>query len=116
MSLTCFLPGRLTGSRAYLLHAVLHDWNDPDSRRILQHLVKAMKKGYSKLLIYESVIPTTGAKSYQASLDICLMELLSSWERTEEAWKTLLEGVGLKIVKIWRHDLALESVIETEVA
>lgn len=75
-----------------------------------------MKKGYSKLLIYENVIPPAGAKAYQTGIDLCLMGLLSSWERTESAWRTLLEGVGLRVVKFWRHDRSIESVIETEVA
>lgn len=106
----------LIGSRAYYYHAVLHDWNDTDCRRILQSLVPAMKKGYSKLLLYEIVLPATGVAPFPASLDIGMMVLLSSAQRTEAAWRTLLEGVGLKVVKIWKHDTAIESLIEAELA
>lgn len=114
--LTNYSHLRQIGSRAYFVHAVLHNWNDTDCRRILQNLVPAMKKGYSKLLLYEIVLPATGAKPLQASVDLAILSVLSAGQRTEAAWRTMLEGVGLKVVKIWTHDTAIESVIEAELA
>lgn len=75
-----------------------------------------MKKGYSKLLLYEIVLPATGAQQLQVVIDIVMMSVLSSNQRTEASWRALLERAGLKIVKIWKHDTAIESIIEAELA
>ncbi|CAJ2509520.1 Uu.00g145460.m01.CDS01 [Anthostomella pinea] len=111
-----FTPQPVQGSRAYFMHAVLHDWTDPEAKIILGNLAPAMKKGHSKLLIYEVVIPPTGASPLQTTVDIGLMTLLSAAERTEAMWRQLIESCGLKVVKIWTNPLAMESVIEAELA
>lgn len=73
-----------------------------------------MRRGYSKLLIYEIVMPSQGATSLMTSLDLQLMNCTSGFERTEENWSNLLGEVGLKIIGISRHPQAVESVIEAE--
>lgn len=67
----------------------------------------------SRLLINEFVLPNTGADQLQASLDIMMMTLVSGLERTEMQWQSLLESVGLEIVKIWSIMPEIEAVIET---
>lgn len=71
------------GSRAYFLRGVFHDWAYEPSLQILQNIVPAMKKGYSKLLVCDVVIPPKGASVYQAGMDLNMMALLSAYERTE---------------------------------
>ena len=100
------------GARVYFMHSVLHDWPDPDCRRILQHIVAAMKPGYSKLLINENVVPDVGASWQITSLDWFMMALAASRERTETQWRELLQSVGLEIVGIWTKDAGAESLIE----
>ncbi|KAJ4299742.1 hypothetical protein N0V90_004988 [Kalmusia sp. IMI 367209] len=95
---------------------VLHDWSKSEAQMILKNLVPAMEKGYSKLLIYENVLPSTGVSILQAVIDISLMAVLSSAERSEVMWRELLESCGLKVLKIWEHPLAMESIIEAELA
>ncbi|OKO99642.1 Demethylsterigmatocystin 6-O-methyltransferase [Penicillium subrubescens] len=56
-----FLPQPVKGSRAYFMHAVLHDWPDDKARLLLENTKDAMVKGYSKLLVYDIVLPPTGA-------------------------------------------------------
>lgn len=114
MAYDFFQPQPLLGARAYFLHAVPHDWPDGDCRRIFENIKAAMRKGYSKLLIYEIVMPSQGATSLMTSLDLQLMNCTSGFERTEENWNNLLGEVGLKIVGISRHPQAVESVIEAE--
>lgn len=109
-----FTPQPLRGARAYFFHAVSHDWPDEDCARIFGNVKGAMKRGYSRLLIYEIVLPARGATSLMTSLDLQMMNVLSALERTEDRWKTLLEGCGLRIVGISRHPRAVESVIEAE--
>jgi fumagillin biosynthesis methyltransferase len=98
------------------MHAVLHDWTDVDAARILAKLAPAMTRGRSRLLIYEVVLPPTGATPLQAGLDVTLMSLFSSGERSEAAWRGLLGGAGFRVVRIWRDVFAMESVIEAELA
>ena len=104
------------GARIYFLHSVLHDWPDADCRRILQHLVAVMKKGYSKVLINENVVPDVGASWQITSLDWFMMGLAQSRERTESQWRDLLMSAGLKIVGIWKKEAYSESLIEAVIA
>lgn len=115
MAYDFFQPQPLQGARAYFFHAVPHDWPDEECKRIFQNVKAAMRKGYSKLLIYEVVMPSTGATSLMTTLDLQLMNTTSGFERTEEDWRKLLSEVGLRIVRISRHSRAVESVIEAEV-
>ncbi|KAL2020049.1 hypothetical protein VTK56DRAFT_8952 [Thermocarpiscus australiensis] len=74
------------GARAYFMHSILHDWPDDVCRKILARLADAMKPGYSKLLIFECVIPRTGAYWEATAGDILMMTQLSALERTEDQW------------------------------
>ncbi|KAI0538042.1 putative O-methyltransferase [Xylaria digitata] len=111
-----FTPQPIEGARAYFLHAIIHDWDDSDAGRILSNTASAMKKGYSKLLLYESVLVNTGATLYQCVSDVSLMHLISAAERTEARWREILRVAGFKVCKIWQHPSSLESVIEAELA
>ncbi|RAK75872.1 S-adenosyl-L-methionine-dependent methyltransferase [Aspergillus fijiensis CBS 313.89] len=108
-----FTAQPVIGARAYYLHSILHDWPDDLCRRILANLTAAMTPGYSKLLINENVIPDTGAYWETTSLDFIMMSI-GSGERTESQWRGLLEGVGLRVVKIWAAQRGVESLIECE--
>ncbi|KAI1426476.1 putative O-methyltransferase [Xylaria sp. FL1777] len=111
-----FTPQPVEGARAYFMHAILHDWDDYDAARILNSTAVAMKKGYSKLLLYESVLVSTGATLYQSVADVSLMHLISAAERTERRWRELLRAAGFEVRKIWQHRSSLESIIEAELA
>ena len=94
------------------MHSVLHNWTDEGCRTILQQLIPAMEKGYSKLLINDYVVPDVGASWRVTCLDLCMMALLASCERTEAQWHELLRSVGLKITGIWTKEPGVESLIE----
>jgi len=100
------------------MHSVLHDWADEVCKNILKPLVGAMKRGYSRLLINENVIPDTGADWQATALDMMMITLFSSKERTLNDWHQLLESpeIGLKIVKVWSAKNSQESLIECELA
>ncbi|OLN82370.1 Demethylsterigmatocystin 6-O-methyltransferase 8 [Colletotrichum chlorophyti] len=104
------------GARAYYMHSVLHDWTDEVCKSILARVTAAMKPGYSKLLVNENVLPPTGANWQTTALDLMMMTLFSSRERTEEQWRNLLESAGLRIIKIWSKGEGVESLIECELA
>ncbi|PYI33452.1 putative O-methyltransferase [Aspergillus indologenus CBS 114.80] len=111
-----FLPQPVEGSYIYFMHAVLHDWPDDKAKKILVHTRNAMKKGYSKLLIYDIVLPSTKASTVQATMDVQMMSLLSATERTEADWRRLLTDAGLQVCKFWPDPRQYEMIIEAEVA
>ncbi|KAL6859799.1 hypothetical protein ACO1O0_003823 [Amphichorda felina] len=106
----------VNGARAYFMHSVLHDWPDEMCLKILANITAAMKPGYSKILINENVVPDTGAQWEATALDIMMLTLLSSRERTRENWQDLLTQAELKITKIWTVRNGAESLIECELA
>lgn len=107
-----FDPQPITGARAYFMRAIMHDWPDVDCQVILRHLHKAMKPGYSKLLIEDRVVPSQDVDLHIAAADITMMVSLDAKERTEEEWKGLFESCGFRLVKIWK---GYRSVLEAEV-
>ncbi|KAH7402918.1 O-methyltransferase [Pyrenochaeta sp. MPI-SDFR-AT-0127] len=106
----------IKGARAYYLHSIVQDWNDEVNTQILKSIVPAMKKGYSKVLINDFVVPNEGAHWAQTCLDWELMVSLGARHRTEVEHQTLYEGAGLKITGIWRHPQSMDSLIELELA
>ncbi|RAH69392.1 putative O-methyltransferase [Aspergillus aculeatinus CBS 121060] len=111
-----FLPQPVRGSHIYFMHAVLHDWPDDKAKQILTNTRNAMRKGYSKLLIYDIVLPSTKASTIQATMDVQMMSLLSASERTEADWRRLLTDTGLQICRFWPDPREYEMIIEAEVA
>lgn len=107
-------PEEFRGARAYFMRLILHDWPDNKSASILANLRQAMKKGYSKLLINETVLRDTGAPWQQTSLDMTMLSMLISRERTETHWRQLLAEAGLEVSGIWTE--GNENVIEAVVA
>ncbi|KAI3399351.1 hypothetical protein diail_7078, partial [Diaporthe ilicicola] len=91
------------GARAYFMRSVLHDWQDEKCRVILSHLKDAMEPGYSRILISDCVVANEHAAWQHASLDIFMMALASSQERTENEWYKLIESCGLKIAGIFQQ-------------
>lgn len=99
------------------MHSIMHDWPDHVCQFILTRVVEAMTHGYSKLLINDVVIPSTGAHWENTAGDMLMMTQLSALERTEARWYQFTEGsgLGLRIVKIWYCRLpGVEGLIECE--
>lgn len=94
------------------MHNILHDWPDDRCRLILQQLTKAMKPGYSKILIFENVIRDVGPSWQHTSLDLFMMALAAGQGRTEVQWRHLLHSVGLEIAGIWSKGTGNESLLE----
>ncbi|RYP04949.1 hypothetical protein DL765_009997 [Monosporascus sp. GIB2] len=91
----------LQGARAYFYHHILHDWSDVKCMEILTRVKKAMKPGYSRLLLHEMIIPEQGASTFHAMLDMTMMAFNAGMERTERQWRELLDSVGFQVLKVW---------------
>ncbi|KAJ5525434.1 O-methyltransferase [Penicillium frequentans] len=111
-----FKENPIKGARAYYFHSVLHGWPDAACVEILRAVAASMKRGYSKLLINEIVIPDEKAHRLGTSMDLLMMTVVAAEERTEHKWRYLLPLAGLKLVKIWKFEIGTESLIEAEVA
>ncbi|TVY82819.1 Demethylsterigmatocystin 6-O-methyltransferase [Lachnellula suecica] len=88
---------------------------DSACRSILQQIFSAMKKGYSRLVIMDAVLPNVGASVFGALMDINMIAL-SGIERTERHWRELLESEGLEVKRILpskpgRSDSVIEAVL-----
>ncbi|ROV89736.1 hypothetical protein VPNG_10189 [Cytospora leucostoma] len=92
-----------------------HDFTKPQPVKG-KHIKDAMKPGYSKLLINENVLPQRNAHWESSALDMVMLTLFNSKERTHADWYYLLEKLaGLRIVRIWDGGKGVESIIECEV-
>lgn len=96
------------------MHIVLHDWPDEQATLILRNISAAMKRGYSKLLLYEVVVVPGDTRIHATASDLVMMAVFAARERTEDMWRTLLKTADLKIEKIWASPTAVEAVIEAE--
>jgi len=111
-----FTEQPIKGAKAYYFRSIFHDWPDKDCIKIMTEQAKAMKKGHSKLLIFEWILPDMNTPLYPALLDINMMALLNGMERTREQWTAILEAAGLRVVKFWTLGDAIEGLIEAELA
>lgn len=107
-----FEPQPIRSARAYFLHSVCHDWPDREAVAILEQVRSAMRSGYSKLLLFETVMPSDPGKitPRMAAMDLNMMCHFSACERTESDWKRLLDAAGLKWISY--HPGAHQGVIE----
>ena len=110
-----FKPQPLRGARAYYMRYILHDWPDEECRTILRHLKDAMEPGYSKILIHECVVADRNPPWQHTALDIYMMALFATQERTEREWRELLSSVGLRVTGIWSKGTGNLSLIEVMV-
>jgi hypothetical protein len=100
-----FVAGDFFGSvpsdaDGYLLSRVLHDWNDADAGRILATCRAAMTV-HSRLLVVEAILPRRASDQPAAiRMDLHMMMLLGSRERTEEGFRKLLRDNGFVVGRI----------------
>ena len=88
-----------SGSDAYLLSNILHDWPDDKCRIILKNCREVMKKE-SRLLVVEMVIPQGNEPSVAKLLDLEMLVTTGGRERTEAEFENLFESSDLKLCSI----------------
>ena len=104
-------------ARLYYLRYVPHDWPQEFVVNLVTQLAKAMKPGYSRLVVNEWIVPAIGASRLMASTDMNMMATGGGMERTEALHRDYLERAGLKVTNIYLpSDNISEAVIEAEVA
>jgi hypothetical protein len=111
-----FTTQPVKGARTYYMHGVLHDWSDAPAGKILAMQRDALTQGYSSLLIHDHIALRAQAHPHSTAYDLTMMVMVAGTERTESDWEKLLQSEGYKIVKIWTSPLAVQSIIEAELA
>jgi O-methyltransferase domain len=84
---------------AYVLSAILHDWNDERANAILGTIHAAAPKG-ARLLLIESVVAPGNEPQGSKWLDLLMLVLLDGRERTEGEWRALLGDAGFETESI----------------
>jgi hypothetical protein len=88
-----------SGADAYLLRHIIHDWDDAQSRTILQNIRQVLPT-QGRVLLIESVIPPGNDPSFAKWLDLTMLVIPEGKERTEPEFRDLLASAGLKLVRI----------------
>ncbi|MEE4354608.1 MAG: methyltransferase [Desulfatiglans sp.] len=88
-----------SGSDAYLMSNILHDWSDEQCQIILTNCHRAMKPE-SRLLIVEMVIPHGNEPSIAKLLDLEMLVITGGRERTETEFNNLFVSSGFKLSRI----------------
>jgi O-methyltransferase domain/Dimerisation domain len=84
---------------AYVLSAILHDWDDERAAAILR-TIRAAAPAESRVLVLDSVVPPGNEPHGAKWLDVLMLTLLGGRERDEEQWRALLGGAGFQPVRI----------------
>jgi len=100
-----------SGADAYVLKAILHDWEDQECVGILETVREAC--GGAKLLVIEWVVgePNTDPRSKFSDLNMLVMP--GGRERTAAQWRALFKASGFQLTAIV-PSAAGQSVIEGE--
>lgn len=110
-----FTEQPIKGARAYYIRQCLHNWTHEKCVTILSQLAKAMKAGYSKLLIHELIVPQRHAGTWMVTQDFNMLTLCGTRERTEAQWRDLLKEAGLRVSNVYYPDDGVsEGVVEAE--
>lgn len=88
-----------SGSRAYMMKSVIHDWDDERARQILVNCRRAVPED-GVLLLVELALAGRNLPSPGKVTDIVMMILTGGMERTPDEYRDLLAGAGFYLNKI----------------
>ena len=99
------------GAKFYYLRNILHDWPDAEAVTILRNVAAAMAP-HSRVLVDDIVLPERGVHRYAAALDISMMAVMGSRERTGEQWEAVVEAAGLRVLGRWIYDEVMGGAVQ----
>ena len=100
------------GGDIYLLKLIIHDWDDEHASSILQNCHTAMRKD-STLLLVEWVIPPGNGLHHGKIIDLEMLTLFGSQERTEEEYQHLLRNAGFALKSILPTSAGIDIIEAT---
>jgi hypothetical protein len=84
------------GGDTYTLKDIVHDWDDDRAIAVLRNVRRAMASS-ARLLLIERVLPPGAAPSPAKLVDLSMLVLTGGRERTEAAYRDLLERAGFAV-------------------
>jgi ubiquinone/menaquinone biosynthesis C-methylase UbiE len=93
------LPAAAAGKDLYVLKAVLHNWPDQPSLEILRH-VRAAARPDSRMLVIDAVVPDHDRPHPTKLVDLNMLVLLGSPERTEREFAELFAEAGFRLTRV----------------
>jgi len=84
------------GADAYVLSAILHDWDDERARAILR-TCRAAAHRESRLILVEAILAEGDEPDWMKVLDLHMLVVLGGRERSEAEWGALLETGGFRL-------------------
>ncbi len=97
------------GADAYVLRAVLHDWDDASCERILRTVGRALAAGGRVLVVERVIEPPNQGRDAKFS-DLNMLVGPGGRERTREEFAALLASSGLRLERVW--GASLYAVVE----
>jgi SAM-dependent methyltransferase len=82
----------------YLLKNVLHDWADPTCNSILRNCRRGLRPG-GRVIVIELLVDDIEPTTVLAQLDLTMMVVNGSKERTLDEYKALFAAAGLRFVR-----------------
>jgi hypothetical protein len=94
-----FLTAVPAEADVYVMKGVLHNWNDATCLNILTNCRRAMPP-HGRLLAAELVLDADRNDEFTYSIDLQMLVLFGSKERTAEEFQTLYDAAGLRLTRI----------------
>jgi SAM-dependent methyltransferase len=98
------------GADAYLMKYIIHDWDDERSVRLLRNCRAAMSPG-GRVLVVDHVVAPGNRFDWGKLVDINMMVMLGSKERTKEEFRQLFSRAALRLKRVIRTGTSL-SILE----
>jgi O-methyltransferase domain/Dimerisation domain len=98
------------GADAYLMKYIIHDWDDERCVRLLRNCREAMPAN-GRVLVVDHVVAPGNRFDWGKLLDINMMVMLGSKERTKEEFRQLFSRAGLRLKRVIRTGTPL-SILE----
>ena len=97
------------GGDAYLMKAILHDWNDDDALKLAN--IRTAMPPDGKLVLLESVLPERSSSDLGLLIDLEMLVAVGGKERTRAEWANLLGRAGFRLTRVV-HTANPVSIVE----
>ena len=98
------------GADAYVMKYIIHDWDDDKCVRLLQNCRKAMADD-GRVLVIDHVVAAGNRFDWGKLMDINMMVIMGSKERTKDEFRQLFARAGLRLKRVVRTASSL-SILE----
>ena len=89
-----------SGGDAYILKAIIHDWDDQRASAILKNCRSAIAEG-GRLLLVERELQSDDEPSFGTLVDITMMVIPGGQERTREEYRSILDAAGFRLSQVY---------------